>query len=296
MLIGYMDESGHSKDPKSRFAGMGGLVADCCSWKQLEVTWEDALDKAGIKGGFHMKHFAHRAGEFENWSEDQRRNLFGKLVGAIVDAGAVPVGCVVSLDDFNGASPMLQKFHQEPYFMAFQMVTRGVSLQAIPTTYPYTPETVAMVYAYQQEYGATEAKEDEDQAGKAQKLWHAMKRLTVYGQWMGSYASALASELYPLQAADLFAYELTKEFENLISRPTDDMRWALRQILRPASKYNQHHLIQFYDAHEMIRVFLEATGQDSHPTPAIQAMLANVWLRKIVARDLMQERIRKYAK
>jgi hypothetical protein len=296
VLIAYMDESGHSKDPKSRFSGMAGLIAEGDAWEQLEATWNSALAEAGIKNGFHMKDFAHRQGEFKDWKESGRRHLFSKLVTAITDAKAIPVGCVVSLDCFNGAPQLLKDFFHEPYFMSFQMVTRGAALQALPKEVPYVPETVAMVYAYQEEFGATAARAEADnrKAGAAQELWREMKRLTMYGRWMGSYSSEFPKNLCPLQAADLFAYELNKEFENLVNRPQDDMRWALSTILRPIADRGRSHLIQFFDSYEMIRTFLEATGQDSNPE--LQGLLTVAWTNKLSVRQLLQERIEKHAK
>lgn len=35
MLTAYFDESGHSKDPRSHFCGIGGLIADSASWDSL---------------------------------------------------------------------------------------------------------------------------------------------------------------------------------------------------------------------------------------------------------------------
>lgn len=290
MLIAYMDESGHCADPKCRFVGMGGLVAEESAWKQFSGEWSDALAKAGIKQAFHMKEFAHSFGPYRGWTEARRRELFGALVRAIVNTKAIATGCVVSLDDFNGAPPELQQFHKDPYHMAFQMATKGAALTALPKAYPYVPETVAMVYAYQSEYGATEVKDpaDERQAGSAQRLWLAMKQLTDIGQWMGSYAAALPEDSYPLQAADLFAYELTKEFENLASRPQDNMRWALGQILAWREE-DGPPLIQFYDSHELLRIFLEATGMDKDPRRT--AFMTTTWLRKFSVKQLLHQRI-----
>lgn len=290
MLTAYMDESGHSKDPRSHFVGMGGLVAECCAWEKLDAAWKATLADFGIDGAFHMKDFAHRTGEFKKgWNEPRRQKLFGRLVGAIVESQAVPVGCVVSLDDYNAAPAILKTHFQDPYFMAFQIVTRGAAVQALPKTYPFEPESVAMVYAYQEEFGATAPTEREEQAGQAQRLFRAMKRLTIYGQYMGSYECDSPSNRSPLQAADLFAYELTKEFENQLTRPDDKMRWALREILRPTVKDGGHHLIQFFDGHEMVRVFIESTGQESRPD--LQDILTHSWLRQLAARTVMEKRI-----
>ncbi len=66
-----------------------------------------------------------------------------------------------------------------------------------------------MVYAYQQEYGATPA-------GRAKQLWQLIKDDPKQFQWaecMGQYTSAKPKDVLPLQAADLFAYEFTRELE-----------------------------------------------------------------------------------
>jgi len=62
-----------------------------------------------------------------------------------------------------------------------------------------------------------------------------------------------------LQIADLFAYELAKEFENLLKRPNDKMRWGLRQILK-----NEHFptaLISLIDRLELLRIIKESNMQ-----------------------------------
>jgi hypothetical protein len=160
MLKAYMDESGHSRDPKSRFVGMGGLIAECDDWVRFEGDWKAALDDVGLKE-FPMKDFAHSEGQYSGWKEEKRRKHFGALVKAIVSIKVEPVGCVVSLDSFNRAPTHIKEFYLGPYFMAFQTVTRGAALQALPEN-PFAPEpsnleTVAMVYAYQAEFGASES-------------------------------------------------------------------------------------------------------------------------------------------
>lgn len=291
-LTAYFDESGHSKDPKSRFCGMGGLIANSAAWDRLSEVWRAALADAGLSGPFHMRHFAHRRGEFKGWTEEKRQSLFGKLVDVIIEIDAVPTGCVISLDDFNGAPPRLQTFFKGPYFMAFQMATRGAALQALPKEFPFEPQIVDMVFAEQKEFGAISCGTEgqERQAGNARQLWLAMKKMTDYGQWMGRFSTDSPENSPPLQAADLFAYELTKEFENLVKRPDDDMRWALRRILTP-TRERPKQLIQFYDSHEMLRVYLEATGQESNPN--FQTVLTQSWLLKAAVRQLMETRIGK---
>ncbi len=90
--------------------------------------------------------------------------------------------------------------------------------------------------------------------GRAESLWYAMKDADLYvGKWMGSYSFALAADLNFLQAADLFAYELTHEFENRVHRPNDTMRWGLAQLL-PGTW--QDFLHKFYSVPQLLELLV----------------------------------------
>ena len=226
--LSYMDETGHADDPALHFAGMAGFVAPAGAWEVFEEQWLDTLDKAGLKEPFHMKEFAHFKGQFEEWKESERKRLLGRLIQIIKDTKAEPVGAIVSVDDFNTLTPVQQSSFLDPYYHAFQRCTRGAIASAIAENDP--DERVAMVYSYNREFG-TSSSSGVNMGGRAEQLWHAMKSSLDVGFRMGTYASTSPGELCPLQAADLFAYELSKEFENSVKRPDDRMRWGLREIL-----------------------------------------------------------------
>ncbi len=114
-------------------------------------------------------------------------------------------------------------------------------------------EKVAMVYSYHPEYGT-------NNGGRAEQLWHIIKRSWDLGHRMRSYASGMPSELCPLQAADLFAYELSHEFENRLRRPKDKMRWPLRQIVGMYKIPDPR--IHLYDRKELLRVIKESSFPD----------------------------------
>jgi hypothetical protein len=83
-----------------------------------------------------------------------------------------------------------------------------------------------------------------------------MKSRTDLGPWMESCSFSTPSETVQLQMADLFAYEICKEFENLQKRPHAPMRWALRQILN--LEHEQFAMIRFFDRKELLRLVIEA--------------------------------------
>lgn len=257
MLVSYMDESGHAEDPNFHFSGMAGFVAPALLWEDFSGKWQTVLDRFDLKEAFHMKDFAHFQGQFEHgWkgkeNKARREDLFGSLVKEILDLNPVPIGAMVSVEDFNSLSECQRNSFHTPYHLAFQTCTRGAALEGISHN-----ERVAMVYAYNQEFGAILPKEiySVDQAGNAEKLWHAIRTMTDFGKGMGGYSSDTPQNMIPLQAADLFAYELAKEFENLLVRPNDNMRWGLQQLLSLVDFPTA--LIRLFDRKELLRTVKE---------------------------------------
>ena len=257
MLTAYFDETGHADDPILNFAGMAGFVAPHAKWLNFEDQWRDTLKNAGLLDPFHMKEFAHSTGQFKSWKEreDQRRLLFGRLIEIIRETKAKPIGAAVHLHAFKTLTATQQSQFRDPYYVCFQTCTRGAALEAV---FEDPSEKVAMVYAFNKEYGSSNAKSG------AEALWHAIKKYVTLdcnlGSRMGSYASSTPRETLPLQAADLFAYELCHEFENRIKRPRDKMRWGLRQILRMYQIPSPQIIL--FDRKELLRRILESGWED----------------------------------
>ena len=207
-----------------------------------------------------MKEFAHSVGQFKEWKnrETKRQLLFSSLVKMIVKFNPVPIGAIISLDAFESLSENQRKSFVDPYYLAFQTCTRGAALVAASEP----PEKAVMVYSFNQEFGATKPQENysANQAGRAERLWHVMKNTTDFGKWMGAYSSGYPEDIVQLQAADLFAYELAKEFHNLVHRRNDEMRWGLRQILPLVTK--PWPMVRLFDRKELLRLVIE--GKLSH--------------------------------
>jgi hypothetical protein len=107
------------------------------------------------------------------------------------------------------------------------------------------------------------------------------------GRWMGSYSAALANDLSFLQAADLFAYELTHEFENRIHRPGDPMRWGLAELL-PGSWRNFLH--KFYGVPQLLEVIIESGFLGPHEDPRHEISIGTS-MDNIMHRDLLFSRM-----
>jgi len=268
-LTSYLDETGHSDDPNFHFAGMAGFVAPAELWDAFGHYWQTVLDMFGLKEPFHMKDFAHSRGQFKQWKgkEERRKALYGALVAGIVTFNPIPVGAIISIEAFRSLSQKQQSMFLDPYYVAFQKCSRGAASTGM---FSEPSEPVAMVYSYNAEFGATKTREvySVNQSGRAEQLWHTMKASTDFGQWMGSYASSTPGDRVHLQAADLFAYELSKEFENLLVRPQDPMRWGLRQILEKLA--SPYAMIALLDRLELLRIVKESNWPCKEGTDEIQ--------------------------
>jgi hypothetical protein len=290
MLTAYMDESGHSVDPRCNFVGMGGLVATTEKWEAFSEAWKSALDEFIDGKPFHMKEYVCKPGigPYVGWHEDKRKAFLARLIEAIAISKARLIGCVVSNEGYNKLQPAQQNQFLDPYFLCFQQVTHGCRITGMTLTEElWSGEPVAMVYAYQQTFGAVDSgSTNARNQGKAEQLWHAMKAQPgPFGKFMGAYASSLAKDFFPLQAADLFAYELTKEFENRVSRPNDNMRWALKQLL---STVDEDALLQFYSHEAMLEILMD----DGHVPENVDLRLASI-MRQLDVKIDMQGRVKK---
>src|SRR6202044_1216983 len=89
----------------------------------------------------------------------------------IAETKAEPVGTIVSIDAFKTLTRDQQSSFLDPYYIAFQSCTRGAAASAV---FDPPQEKVAMVYAYNEEFG-TEEHSGVNMGGRAEQLWHAMK-------------------------------------------------------------------------------------------------------------------------
>src|ERR1700689_4535633 len=99
--VSFVDEAGHARDPRQRYMCLAGLLATETAWSAFEPEWQEACTAARLKKPFHMKDFAAQRKEFKGWPEEKRRRLLSQLISAIVRAGAIPIGSVVSLDGYR---------------------------------------------------------------------------------------------------------------------------------------------------------------------------------------------------
>jgi len=233
--ISFVDEAGHAKDPNQRFLCLAGLLARETAWRELETQWAEACTEAGLRKPFHMMDLGRN--EFRDWPDQKRRALLRPLLTAIENAGAVPIGSVVSLEWYRSLSPAHQRAFKDPHFLAFQSLTYQIAAAA---SIQLEPGPVTMVYAYHPEHSHGRA--------STQELWDAVRKYNpIIRLFMESYVERGPTDQAGLQAADLWAYELRHHFQ--VIRPAGKSpRWPFQQFVKLGLNYDfAHDFITYHD-------------------------------------------------
>lgn len=189
MLCIYIDESGehNAKTGHLKRLTLGGGLADSENWDCLSVKWEIALREMNIEM-FHMTDFEADKGIFSGWKKDRpddRKWLLATLLDLIVSY--VPV--LVGFSEEHG--------EHGPKFK--DTYNKGIvdSLSHFASDLLKYPDPFALVYAKHPEYPQHLLEEHFGSIGSGDPRLRTFDIREPLGT-------------YPLQAADIIAYEFSR--------------------------------------------------------------------------------------
>jgi uncharacterized protein DUF3800 len=221
--VAYMDETGHAADGSQKFCGMAGFLAPAYKWERFESNWNAVLNEFHIPY-FHMKEYAHSKGVFKGWEKDEgkRQELFNKLLNKIAAIRAVPTGSITSLEGFRRLSREDQLAWHDPYLRSLLDCTSaaGFLLDDQPPQVKF-----AVVFSQQSEF-----------RHRAEHVYQLIGEASPFGNRMLYPDFKDMRDLVPLQAADIIAYELHREFERRLHRPHARPRHGYTRIVEMASR------------------------------------------------------------
>ncbi len=211
----YFDETGHGNDANTRILGIAGCLTATELWKKVDKQWENALRSENL-AYFHMREFAHSQGIFKDWKNDEvrRRKIYGKLWEIISNAGIMPLGCFVPLQDFK-KELQGQDHHvlKDAYFLCFmgclKIIEQMIGFQPVVDV-------------------ATFFDDKKDFRGEAYNIYNVLKE-----RFQGKILSPEFRNMRdcaPLQIADIIAYESKKEFERKLDNCSVEPRWGFCRL------------------------------------------------------------------
>ncbi len=223
MLSAFLDETGHSSDKAQRFNGMAGLMAPTKRLLRMERKWNRTLSRFRLPF-FHMKDFASFRGPYKGWTEQKRRDLYRRLLAHITGAQPFLVGSILAMEDFRSLTAKQQADFVDPYHIGFMLVTGYLATAANAIQPP--DEKVALVFSDQVEFRNDALKIYEAVTAKIELV----RRRTDWPIFRDM------KKFVALQAADIVAYELYKEYERQLDRPDKPQRHGYKAFCEMSRK------------------------------------------------------------
>jgi hypothetical protein len=215
MFTAYFDDSGSPDDTMA--VVVAGFVASDDQWRQFERNWNDTLSQFGISL-FHMKEFAHSTGEFSRFKGNKadREWFLRQLLSHINLRVRHSCGHAVLMDDFRDVNSRyaFEAFDITPYSLCGRTCLASVANWAQRWGIP--EDQIRYVF-------------EDGSKGKGTLEQRILRDKSITPVFKTKPPSV------PLQAADLFAYEMLAGNRAIFERGVDsfdDLRYPIRQ-LRP---------------------------------------------------------------
>lgn len=252
MFSAYMDETGHSADAKQKFNGIGGLFAAADEWIAFEEKWNATLARKEFNiPYFHMKDFEARdAGGrksfFAGWSEAKRRRLFGKLLSLIASVHPICIGSIVHMDDYRALNESQRAILRDPYFLSFvNVIAYTTSFLDFVTASPDVK--VGLIFSDQVEF-----------RHRALLLYEDIWKVGMFIKRSAYPPDFRPMQDFPaLQAADIVAYEMYKEYDRRVYRPRDKIRFGYGEIEKMNLRHGFKPMFRFYSKAELTSYALD---------------------------------------
>jgi hypothetical protein len=223
-MHGYFDDSGtHAQAP---LVVLAGFLATVDRWQSFNKEWAAALKEYGLDY-FHMADFAGPYREYQNWDSDSRRTRLDTLLTIVKSHAMISVGIGIPKAAFDsymrGTSLGLNDWPSRAYSFAALMLMDRVATrfeQVIPDAARAHGFDVWVSYRFEDgTQGKGEILDAYDIMKSSPELQERSHVLSV--------GFEPKKQVLPLQAADIVAYELYRDFTR---KDTDPERVVLSEL------------------------------------------------------------------
>ena len=192
----YFDES-YTHPPEPRVYTVAGYISTDIQWKKFQKEWRRILEAEGVNH-FHMVDFQACKPPYDLWSKVKRARFLASLHAVIHQRTMMSFATTANVADFESLSPGQQQELVNPHVFAAKNCMKAVGFWAAHKIINH--QIIAYVF------------EQSPHDGKLRKLFTEV--LTDEDRWFFRMASLTVADkriITPLQAADVVAYESTKE-------------------------------------------------------------------------------------
>lgn len=234
VLKAYFDDSGTHAG--SKVVVWAGFMASSDEWAQFEVDCA-ALFKTHHISHFHAVEVEHNMGEFRDrrhWNEARRDLLGGDFRRLIAARNIIGIGAAVRVDAWEkiATQGMIARF-VNPIYLAFEHCMQITLHWAEQATIQQTGVVEKVAFFFDSREG--EAARCHDIASNFDGRW-------TRSEWYEGLSFVKMRSTFPLQAADMLAYETYQlEAARILTKGESKLRHHLEWMLRDIPIHGQYY-------------------------------------------------------
>ncbi len=234
----FFDDSGKESDSSNRFVVMAGYATE--DWGEFSKRWRALLLKYGLPA-IHMKEIIGIAEERE-WTRQQLNDLLQEFVAVITASSMVGFGVGVDVEAFRALPKDIRQRCGNVQLFCCSRILRRVKDHLGHGR--FDDQLISVIFDQDFAYARPRVRLVEEV--RQRDRWLA-DRLTMV-------AFGNSEHFYPLQAADLLAWETRRQLVNEATGNPSTPRWAQLMAVLPSGDYGyaagEHWTKEWFD-HEI---------------------------------------------
>lgn len=209
----YFDDSGKESDPSHRFIVMAGYIAIDSVWHQFQQVWSHLLAKHGLPH-LHMRTIMGDA-KARGWDQAKLNSVLSEFIMATkIGPGVLGFGVAVDADSWRALPPEERNLYGDAQEFCFERTIELVLSRLKFSS--QIPPMIRMTFDQDFEY-----------AGRRISILNKLKRRSeAFRTKVLDISFGNSDFFFPLQAADMLAWETRRQLLARSNDATPHPRWA----------------------------------------------------------------------
>jgi hypothetical protein len=213
VIEAYFDDSGKESDHTHRFVVLAGyMAAEGLPWNRFYQAWRHLLLRHGLPH-IHMKDILGIA-QAKGWDIPKLNEVLREFIAAIKDAQLIGFGVAVDANEWRALSKERRKRFGDAQEFCCSRILRRIVDRLNEAGFP--EEQISITFDRDWEFARRRLTLIEEISKRAPQIRRNLAQLSF----------ADSEHFYPLQAADLLAWETRRELAHRIEGERGTARWA----------------------------------------------------------------------